>query len=201
MMYLMYLLIFIIVTYYFFFYQISYEHFNDTNPNLKPYDGFKMFKLVDYNTQCPIYDYKNLNALRFETRFPGLLKHRYSFDDTPVKKNDTSFYDFAKLSQLPIELRNRYYATVSKSLADTDKLLYYPDTTNLKYACQGYSPRKYPYANARGDPFIVTNDSDLFIKKDPIYGYDYHNMYEIATNTAPGTNEFYSDYNKLNSHV
>jgi len=177
-----------------------------TNPFLVGYDEDlqPIYRFIDYNTNHPIFNYKDLNATRFETRSPGLIKHRYAYNDVPettTQDKDTKLYNFSFLKQLPQEICNRHYATVTKELSDSDPLLYYPDITNKKYQCQGHEQKKYPYANSRGDPVVVDVNSDLFITKKPIKGYDYDRMFDITANSGDGTGEFYSEINKLNADM
>jgi len=192
-------------------YSLTYnqvENFESTNatPFIVGYDEDQepIYRIIDYNTNHPLYNYKNLNAMRFESRFPGLVKHRYSYNDkkeTNEKDIDTSMYNFSFLKQLPQNIP-RYHATVGEDIVALDPLLYYPDVSNSKpsrdNSCKE-SHQAYPYANKRGDPVLVDVKSDLFITKKEINGYDYDHMYDIVNNAGDGTSEFYHEIDKFNA--
>ena len=63
-----------------------------------------------------------LKGQMLETRHPGLIKHRYSYDDQRLcyKKPPPVLKDMARLQELPLQLRNWYHATLPKYLMKYD---------------------------------------------------------------------------------
>jgi hypothetical protein len=175
------------------------ERFEDENPNLVGYhEGLPPeYMKIDYGNQEEIWRRKQLDSLKWETRFPYMVKQRYSYDDTPYKnKRFPSIYNqFAYLKELPLELKNRYYAELEKDIAMTS-LEYYPDVSNQKYRGQGYASYSYPIYNECADPTLLVNPAyDIMTFREPIYGYDYDHMYDITATAGDGTSDFYDDTN------
>ena len=64
---------------------------------------------------------KYLQGQMLETRHPGLIKHRYSYDDQRLcSKNVPVLKDMARLQELPLQLRNWYHAKLPKYLMKYD---------------------------------------------------------------------------------
>lgn len=136
----------------------------------------------------PIKNTSRLDSLLFEKRLPHIAAARFSYNDTPIPCGMPEYRvedikDYAFLRDLPKELRNRYYATVTKQKADSDAY-YQPDDTNLAYkdvhkidSCDCVNHRQpqgiLNLGNIRGE--------DYFVAKDPIYY------------AAEGTKDNYSD--------
>ena len=70
---------------------------------------------------CPgVLKDNHLKSLMWETRFPGLVGHRYSYNDklyANIPQREVK-PDMARLNELPLHLKNRWNATIdSKTLA------------------------------------------------------------------------------------
>lgn len=62
---------------------------------------------------------KGLDADKWETRFPYMVKAKYSYDDTPIPKDEIKpiLHDnYALLKELPTQIKNVYHAKVNPCL-------------------------------------------------------------------------------------
>ena len=67
-----------------------------------------------YKSSDPIvlYRIKDLMANMINTRQPGLMEQRYSYDDQKICSKLPAIPNVARLGELPLQLRNWYSATV-----------------------------------------------------------------------------------------
>ena len=180
------------------------ENFNDSNPNLMGYEeGLPPeYRNIDYKMiRRPSWNKKEFDANNWHLRFPDLVSQRYSYNDKPCKKcMDRTTYNYAKLKELPLDLTHWYYATMPFELAATS-LEYYPDVSNRQYektpgplnkCCHQYMDKGPTYTACStcrnvGTPTIVDNSlkcRSQCQKDRPIFGFDYFNENNIATNAG-----------------
>lgn len=124
--------------------------FNVDGHNPYIYPEYRIRKNIKLLNKDQI-DINKLNSLKWETRFPSLVKHRYHYNDKIIDKyNIEKVYDKynnpifnphqpinslngkARLIELPLYLKNRYQATISLDQAFSDYLNYGDIITEIK---------------------------------------------------------------------
>jgi hypothetical protein len=101
--------------------------------------------------------HKHLKSRMWETRFPNIVKQRYSYNDKKIKGLDYNqlfpIGNSARLVELPLDLKNRYHALIDKDIAKTDDY-YQPTSTYLKQqiknkqgTCNNFKTLNSPYYN------------------------------------------------------
>jgi len=183
----------------------KYESFDDFNPNLVGYEeGLPIEqKTLDYSTiKRPSWNQKEFNANNWHLRLPDLVRQRYSYNDKCYGScGNNKIHNYANLKELPLELRNRYYATVPIELSEMS-LEYYPDFSNKKYEGHEYAFTPCHVCRNKGIPTFVDtsrkcngtkchNNCHCFGYDRPISGYDYSQMENVTMNAGPGTSDRY----------
>ena len=177
------------------------ERFEDYNKNMMGYEeGLPSeYRKIDYpNIKNPMWNRRDYHANNWHLRFPYMVNQRYSYNDNPTKcKKYPSFYDYANLEDLPLELKNLYYANELTRMS----LEYYPDVSNQKYKNNnGKAHHSYPpYMNDY--PLLVENGYDVMTNRKKIVGFDYHKMNDITTNTGDGTTDDYYYMDRLHNRI
>lgn len=204
------ILLFVVIA---FFNYRKYESFNDFNPNLVGYEeGLPIQqKTLDYQTiKRPSYNLKEFNANNWHLRLPDLVAQRYSYNDKCYGQcGDKKIHDYANLKELPLNLRNFYYATVPLEFAATSSE-YYPDYSNKKYEGHEYLSTACQQCRNKGNPTFVDasltdikysgKDCQCFGYNKPISGYDYSQVENVTTNTGPGTSDNYHSKEKYSRY-
>ncbi len=123
---------------------------------------------------------------RWETRLPGLVDHRYSYDDQRNCCTLPAIEGKARLKDLPLHLRNWYHARIPSKIAKTDDY-YWPDTIigkKYKYECNRAndvysSPRTIApiitdpiAAKAKYNPTLDDTPFDIARRANMISGYN-----------------------------
>lgn len=179
----------------------NFEYFGDTNPNMTGYEeGMPAeYRFIDYQTiKRPSWNKKEFEANNWHLRLPDLVSQRYSYNDQPCKKCfDRTTYNYAKLKELPLDLRNFYYATMPFELAQTS-LEYYPDVSNRRYetqkgpnskCCRPGTDKGPTYTSCSscrnaGPQTVVDISKKASCKEKLILGYDYINANDAAVNAG-----------------
>ena len=198
---LLFILVIIIIIALFIMNFNNFEYFDDTNPNMMGYEeGFpKEYRFIDYQTiKRPTWNKKEFDANNWHLRLPDLVSQRYSYNDKPCKKCfDRTVYNYAKLKELPLDLKNVYYATMPFELAQTS-LEYYPDVSNRGYetqtgpsskCCQPYMDKGPTYNSCTtcrnvGNPTIIDISKNALHDDNFIYGYDNNNSHAAASSVG-----------------
>jgi len=97
--------------------------------NVSPYDPMTInFEYKKLPMQPPLgpLNMKKLNALKWETRFPGLVKQRYSYNDKRYYGYQPAIPGVARLNELRNANINKYNAVVPEIMVGTS-LTYWPD--------------------------------------------------------------------------
>lgn len=128
---------------------LLFQLYNDPKNNVENYTDLKMeYEILNsleaaedgnfgeyrrLNTIYPrgVWRHKELNANKWETRLPSLVKHRYSFNDCPTNQKLPGIKGAARLKELPLNLKNRWGSVLDGKIARTS-LEYYPDVDALK---------------------------------------------------------------------
>lgn len=100
----------------------NYEYFDLVPPHNPYFQEYR--KVQNYMPNKP--SCKAVRANMWETRLPSLVKQRYSYNDyhnTNIKSNyftgyPANFTDKAQLLDLPLDLKNRYKATINANDVD-----------------------------------------------------------------------------------
>lgn len=168
------------------FYKNRFEKF-EIKQNIYPSEPNQDSYERTFNMKYPrdIYDKKNLKGLMFDTRFPGLLKHKYNYDDTKNCETLPVLKDKARLKDLPMHLKNWYHAKVPKCMAETDDYYWEGNIKNNKYKnecfgcmseCKGnddYYSKIDDLVNAQYcDDYVLDKSFSSLMKNKPIYGFD-----------------------------
>lgn len=116
-----------------FFIIISKEH------NVEKFDGleFKYIyhaeqnqdsysKPIKFNYPKDVYRKKYYKGQMFNTRHPGLLKHKHDYFDKKTCDKHPVLKDKARLVELPLHLTNWNHAKVPKYISHVNEI-YYPD--------------------------------------------------------------------------
>jgi hypothetical protein len=90
---------------------VSFEKFSNSSPYTNTaLMGFNemsspcKYKRVDFKLTKPISNFRELNSMKMETRHPGLVKQRYTYNDAGGHIPNNNVYDFAYLKDLPLDL-------------------------------------------------------------------------------------------------
>jgi len=162
----------------------------------------KDYKSVPH-TDKHVTNYNELNAVKFETRLPTLISQRYSYNDGYLSNGGDgdgddrnkypTLYDFAHLSDLPIDYKSPYHATIPAdmlqcSLAyqlskdqniDLSKSVDLPEIelgiNKYKYNVQPYDPLSIlpeNYADRSKTSIERLLAADLYKEyREPVHGY------------------------------
>lgn len=102
-----------------------------------PYDNPEYKKLLKTNQHTKSKkDHMDINGLKWETRFPGLVKQRYSYNDrcTNLSKDLAHMSDVARLSELPTYLNKPCNQPQKPTIC-------LACTYNTGYTIDGHDPR------------------------------------------------------------
>lgn len=177
------------------------ERFEDQNINLMGHEeGMpNEYRKITYNTNKCLWQHHKFKGEQWHTRFPYMVDQRYSYDDVPNGKENTSFYDYAHLKELPVEMHNVFYGKVPKEVSQAS-LEYYPDTSNQKYKNKPKIHYSYPPYNKYGYPYITDTNYRILPLKNDFVGFDYDKMNDSTTNAGEGTSDYYYFIDRINNN-
>jgi hypothetical protein len=159
------LLVLVLINY---FFLNTKEGFSDSNPYLVGYEeGLPdEYRFLDYpKYKVGLQNMRDHIGNNWHLRFPYMVQQRYSYDDKPIDCQDTSLYGYGHLKYLPQPLKETY-------------------------TCKKYPKQSYPQFYGYTYPYLTTTQYDI-LKRKPIYGYDYSNMYESTNNAGEATSDHY----------
>ena len=99
------LIILIIVILLLFIWNQNYERFEE---NIMGYEeGLPLeYRNIDRTIRTPMWNRRAFRGLNWDLRYPYTVRQKYSYVDYPKCGCDKSFYGYAKLRELPLELQD-----------------------------------------------------------------------------------------------